>query len=234
MRTQPSVSVIIPTLNEEEFLPQLIECLKSQSYPPLQIIVADNNSTDGTLKLCRAFGLKVTDGGLPGRGRNRGAQVASGDYLLFLDADTHFDNTFIASLLAEMGKRDLDIASCWFYPNTKSLALRSIHAASNLYFWVTTILGFPHGIGACLMVRRQLHRLIGGFDETVRVAEDQDYIKRASRRGGYDFLPHPKINISVRRFIREGYFRLCSRWVFVDLYRATLGEIRREGLIKYF
>ncbi|MFQ5850656.1 MAG: glycosyltransferase [Candidatus Binatia bacterium] len=233
MNLERTVSVIIPTLNEEEHLPVLILCLVRQSYAKLEVIVADKNSTDRTKEICREFGVNLVDGGLPGKGRNSGAQVAHGEYLLFLDADTYFDQNFIASLVTQLEQRQLDAASCWFYPIPRRKTLIIIHGLANIYFWVTTQLGFPHCIGGCLIARRKAHIAIGGFDETVKVAEDQDYVRRLTQVARYDFLFRPRIYISARRFIRSGLIKMAAKWTLIDLHRLVIGEIRGE-YIKYF
>ena len=77
-------SIIIPTYNEEEYLPVLLESIKKQDFDDYEVIVADANSTDRTREIAEEYGCIVVDGGLPGVGRNNGARVAKGEYLLFL------------------------------------------------------------------------------------------------------------------------------------------------------
>jgi glycosyltransferase involved in cell wall biosynthesis len=68
------LSIIIPTFNEERFLPYLLKSLNEQTFNDLEVIVADNNSTDAT----QAIALKSgATGGLPARGRNNGAKAAN-------------------------------------------------------------------------------------------------------------------------------------------------------------
>jgi len=234
MISKPEVSVVIPTFNEEKQLPNLLQCIQRQSYRVLEVIVADNESADRTPAICEDYGVELTRGGLPGTGRNAGARRAKGDYLLFLDADTEFAPDFVSSLVAEVMERRLDAASCRCNPLSNDKLLKCIYGFANRYFWLTTRLGFPHSIGACLFVKKAAHDAIGGFDETIKVAEDQDYVRRLMRSGRYEFLFKPVIDTSVRRFAQEGYARLCLKWVWIDLHRAILGEIRKEGLVKYF
>ena len=73
------LSIIIPTLNEEEYLPRLLESIRRQTYRDYEIIVADNNSEDQTRAIAESFGARVSPGGNhPGKGRNRGAEAAKG------------------------------------------------------------------------------------------------------------------------------------------------------------
>ena len=82
-----TLSIIIPTLNEEKYLPLLLKSIKKQTLKPLEIILADARSKDETIKIGREFGCKIIKGGNPGFGRNNGAKIAKGEMLLFLDAD---------------------------------------------------------------------------------------------------------------------------------------------------
>jgi glycosyltransferase involved in cell wall biosynthesis len=77
------ISIIIPTKNEETCLPKLLDSIKSQDFPDYEIIIADANSTDKTREIAKSYGCIVVDGGLPAVGRNRGAEVANGEILLF-------------------------------------------------------------------------------------------------------------------------------------------------------
>src|SRR5207245_6379804 len=85
----PRISVIVPTWNEAKYLPALFESLRRQTVRPDELLVADSGSSDGTAEVARAAGAIVLEGERrgPGEGRNRGAAVAAGDALLFVDAD---------------------------------------------------------------------------------------------------------------------------------------------------
>ncbi|MCK5465922.1 glycosyltransferase family 2 protein, partial [Candidatus Parcubacteria bacterium] len=110
------LSIIIPTKNEEEYLPKLLESIKKQTFKDYEIIVADNKSTDKTRKIAIKYKCKIVRGGLPGKARNGGAKVARGDILLFLDADTELKSKdFLDKAIKEFGKRKLDLAASLMY-----------------------------------------------------------------------------------------------------------------------
>ena len=92
------LSIIIPTKNEEYYLPKLLESIKRQDYKNYEIIVADAGSKDKTRDVARKSGCKVVKGGLPSIGRNNGAKYAKGELLLFLDADTVLPENFLKDL----------------------------------------------------------------------------------------------------------------------------------------
>ena len=79
-------SAVIPTWNEEEWLPGLLSNL--QRFPQIvEIIVADNWSVDQTRTIARSYGARVVSGGYPAVARNKGTEYATSDFILFIDAD---------------------------------------------------------------------------------------------------------------------------------------------------
>lgn len=229
----PRVSVVVPTLNEAEYLPSLLASLAAQTLPVHEVIVADAGSTDGTAALARGAGARVVPGGHPGVGRNEGARSATGEWLLFLDADVRLPADALETAFREMARERLDSASCWFVPDSRSLFLRLNHWLSAHYFRLSSRLRWPHSIGAFLLVPRATHVSIGGFDLSIKVAEDQDYVRRLARVGRYGFLRRPSIVIAARRFDAEGSLRMSLKWIGIELHRLALGEIRGD-LFRYF
>ncbi len=89
---QPFVSVIIPAYNGEVFLAEAIRSIQQQNYSPLEIIIVDDGSTDGTAQVAAIFKDQVRyvyqpNSGGPAAGRNRGMKMARGELICFLDQD---------------------------------------------------------------------------------------------------------------------------------------------------
>lgn len=228
------VSVVIPVMNEEDYLPLLLDDLGAQSEPVREVIVVDGGSTDGTGVIARSAGaLLLEGGGLPGISRNYGAEWASGEWLLFLDADVRLQPSAVAAILTEVRTRDLDAASCAFVPDRGGVLTRIQHRLSSEYFWFASKAGWAHSIGAFLFVRRTLHEAVGGFDHSIRVAEDQDYVLRLARAGRYAFTRTPVVEVAVRRFEEEGFWSQNLKWLGIELHRMVLGEIRGD-YFRYF
>src|SRR3989344_4462300 len=110
------ISIIIPTFNEEKYLPKLLNCIKNQTYKDYEIIIADANSKDKTKAIAKKYGCKTVRGGLPAVGRNNGAKAAKGDILLFLDADSLIEKDFLKNCLGDIQKRNLDVAGTCLSP----------------------------------------------------------------------------------------------------------------------
>ncbi len=102
--TQPRVSIIIPCRNDATSLSRVLEALGRQTYDPnqMEIIVVDNGSTDQSASIARTFPVRLLTEPVPSAylARNRGIAAATGDYLLFLDADTVPSPDWIAQLVA--------------------------------------------------------------------------------------------------------------------------------------
>ena len=126
-------SIIIPTYNEEEYLPNLLDSIKRQCFSDYEIIVADANSTDRTREIAEEYGCVVVEGGLPGIGRNRGAEVAKGDYLLFLDSDLELTEDYLRNVLYEFRMERLGIAITQMLPLSEKIEDKLFHDFANYF-----------------------------------------------------------------------------------------------------
>ncbi len=205
------VSIVIPTFNEEAFLPRLLASIKAQDFKDYEIIVSDNNSADGTRDVARRYGAMIVDGGIPAVGRNRGAEAARGEYLLFLDADTVLPEGFISKVLARFEKEFIDICVPWIRPidGTKPI-YSTIYQFSNTFFKLMEAIQ-PQGLGVCILSTRRIHRRIEGFSEKQRVSEDYDYINRAAQVGRFRVYTNVFVYHSVRRYKAEGVSTLVRK-----------------------
>ncbi len=223
------LSVVIPTYNEEAFLPRLLDSLRRQTWRDMEIVVADAHSTDRTRELALAAGCRVVDGGMPAAGRNLGAAAAMGEYMLFLDADVALpDPRFVETFVRRVKARGLDVATCPIEPMSDRLVDRVSHGLYNGYMTATERV-FPHAHGFCIMARRAAHAAIGGFDETVRLAEDHDYAQRAARAGfRFGIVRSLRIPVSTRRMRRDGYLSIAARYVLCELHMLALGPVKTD------
>jgi glycosyltransferase involved in cell wall biosynthesis len=227
----PKISIIIPALNEEKNLPRLLECLKDQTFKDFEIIIADAGSKDKTKAIALTYGAKVIPGGLPTVGRNIGAKTAQGEWLLFLDADILVAKKFLKNMIEEAEAENADVVSCGVIPLSDKVIDALLHDFVNAYISVTQYF-YPHAPGACIMIKRTLHEKIKGFDESIRLAEDHNYVSRAKKNGKFKILKEPKIYVSVRRLDSDGRFNISAKYVMCEVYRVLLGEIRSD-IFKY-
>lgn len=114
-------SIVVPAYNAEECLSTCLESVLSQSYSPYEVIVVNDGSTDGTLRLCKRFSelypcIQVVDkanGGLSSA-RNAGTVVATGDYVLYLDVDDAIVHDALRELSSYLIRNKVDILTFGF------------------------------------------------------------------------------------------------------------------------
>ncbi|MCX4066545.1 glycosyltransferase [Pseudomonas rhodesiae] len=111
-------SIIVPVFNVHEFLQRCLVSLKAQTYKNIEIIIVDDGSTDGSLEVCKEFfahdlNVKFLEQLNSGQGvaRNLGVRVASGEYIVFVDADDWIDKDLCLDLVSRMTEERLDFIS---------------------------------------------------------------------------------------------------------------------------
>jgi len=225
------LSIIIPTLNEEKYLPLLLEEIKKQDFDGYEIVVADAGSEDKTVQIAKNYGCKIVKGGLPAKGRNEGAKEARGDTFLFMDADNIFlPENFLKNLLEEFEKRKLEVASFPIYPQGNWFDKVAYGLYNN--FLVNLTQKFSAYATNSVLVRKEIHQKIGGFDEEIKIAEDHAYAKRARKFGKFGFIKTEPVLTSTRRFEQDGRTKTYLKYFLAGIYMFFLGDIKSD-IFKY-
>ncbi len=224
------LSIIIPTFNEESYLPPLLESIKRQDFSDYEVIVADAGSKDSTRDLAREWGCKVVDGGLPSVGRNRGAEAATGEYLLFLDSDVILTRDYLELCLDEFQKRELGIAITQIAPLSDSFLNKITHDFANFFMKRVENIK-PHGAGCYgIITTKKLHNAVEGFDEDLDFGEDTDYIERIGSISQFKVLRSPKLLVSTRRLQEEGLRNVAFKYAKSTFYQFRGKQITAEDL----
>lgn len=197
-----SVSVLIPARNEEHRLGQALSSLVSQAPAEVEIIVLDDQSTDRTAEVARAFGtrVKVVSGAdLPAgwAGKNWAchqlAEAARGDVLIFSDADVYWSNGGLAALLAEFQRTRADLLSVWPTQITVTWAERLVVPLIALvifgYLPVLAVhyapfAAFAAANGQCMAWRRAAYERVGGHRAIKGSVLDDVLLARRVKRAG--------------------------------------------------
>lgn len=226
------LSIIIPTLNEEKNLPVILSCIAKEKIKNLEIVIADAGSKDKTIEIAKSFGCVVTDGGLPAVGRNKGARIAKGDTFLFLDADLRLSDNFIKNSMKEFLKEKLVVASYAIFPQKNNMYLNPV-TLNLTYNFPQKLLERVFPLGAMgIMVKRKVFEKVGGFDETIKLAEDHCFIQDCAKIGKFGIIDSAKVYMPIRRFERDGYFRTGFKYLLCGLHMFFIGPVRSD-ILKY-
>lgn len=232
-----TLSVIIPSFQEGSRIGKIL----GQIPVPLrrglgiEVIVSDGGSTDGTLPLARegADGVAENPDGhrqTIGEGRNRGADLARGAVLLFLDADVTLPDAgrLFRRVIAAFADGRLAAATCrvMVEPAEATRFDRWFHTCFNAWCRLLTSLGFGMARGEFQAVSAELFRRIGGYNETLAAAEDYDLFRRIARHGRIMFLADVTVYESPRRYRALGYPRVLALWFMNAISVAFRGRAK--------
>jgi rSAM/selenodomain-associated transferase 2/rSAM/selenodomain-associated transferase 1 len=199
-----SLSVIIPTLNEEK---NILRCLESTGNDSnVERIVVDGGSRDRTRAIALSRGAKVLRAPA-GRARqmNAGAKSAGGDFLLFLHADTRLPSAFADTVRYALTVPGVAAGAFEFRLDATSPGLRFIERMAN---WRSRRLQLPYGDQG-IFIRSSLFRKVDGFRD-LPIMEDFEFIRRLKKYGRISTVPAPAIT-SARRWEKLGTWK--ATWV---------------------
>lgn len=220
-----NISVIIPTLNEQETIEKTLESIGNSEGT--EVIVSDGGSTDKTVDLCQRYAHVINS--RPGRGSqmNTGASAASGDVLLFLHADTILPENWRDSVLSAMSDENTAGGAFSLSIDSDRRSHRIIAATANVR---TRITGIPYGDQG-IFVRRSVFERVGGFKD-IPIMEDVDLMRRLKKVGKIILL-RDKVKTSGRRWEREGVvYTTLRNWLLVLFYFMGVAPERLYRLYK--
>lgn len=194
-----SVSIIIPALNEAE---EIGSTLESAADSAAELIVVDGGSEDRTAEIARAHGATVVTSA---RGRasqmNAGAEIARGETLLFLHADTRLPAGFAEEVRRTLDRPGVAAGAFSLRIDGAGWGMQWVERAAN---WRSRILQLPYGDQG-FFLKAEVFRSLGGFPE-VPLMEDLEMARRVRRRGRIVISPLA-VATSARRWERVGVFR---------------------------
>ena len=226
MRYRESVSIVIPAYNCQRFIRETLLCLLNQELTPLEIIVVDDGSTDETYEICQVLAqsnniIKVyrnKENCGPAKTRNRGVEIASGEWVLFMDGDDLAEPALLEKELnrideyqRERAERIILVHSAYKQIDEDGLELPGIHRWQQVksreilgYLFVRNPIISTSGV----LVRREYFLRTGGFDPTLRHSEDWELWLRLAKLGGFAYLDEPLVKIRRHKSNTSGKVRL--------------------------
>jgi chlorobactene glucosyltransferase len=200
---RPFVSILIPARNEAAVIGQTVAALTQQTYPHFELLILDDQSTDGTSSIARAAGDQrtriLTGRPLPSgwAGKNWAcwqlAQEARGELLLFTDADTRWQPDALAALLSHQQTTNADLLTAWPTQITHTWAERLIVPLMSFVIMAYLPIVMTHhgpfvifgaANGQCMLWRRAAYQRVGGHRAVAPSVLDDVNLARAVKRHG--------------------------------------------------
>jgi glycosyltransferase involved in cell wall biosynthesis len=228
---QPLISCIVPVFNGERYLAQALDSIITQSYKPLEIIVADDGSSDGTAGIVAAYGKRVrylsqSNKG-PAAARNLGISAARGDFVAFLDAD---DLWHREKLERQMARFTADPELNYCVTHVQNFWIPELREEAEQFREHRISKPLPGYVTSTLLTRREFFDVIGRFNTSINHADDTDWFLRVQEWGGVvellpDVLVYRRLHTSnlSRRKARN------SRDEYLRVLKMTLDRRRRQN-----
>ena len=234
-------SVCIPTLNEEKYLPLLLNCLLNQDYKNFEVIISDGGSTDKTIEVAKKYqnslNLKVLNSPCKGVSfqRNFAASLSKFDNLIFLDADTQIKKDFLLTLKNYLEKHpEISALTSYNVPISNNLIDKLVYGFFNIFILNAFQKINPVAVGTFIYVKKEVFNKVKGFDNNFNYGEDANFVKRVAK-SGYKFkvLRKPPIYFSVRRLNEEGRIKFFAKSIYLGIFYILRDKKFSNSKIKY-
>jgi glycosyltransferase involved in cell wall biosynthesis len=213
----PLISFVVPAYNEEKEILSCLESIRKVADERCELIVVDNNCTDGTAKVAARLADRVVF--CPQQGisaaRNEGASKANGEWIAFVDADARLSSKWLKAARPFLLQENVAAISGWNYFRELNPLLFAYFNGYNVFFFTGFLLGLVFGkslvVGNNLLIRRQTFLSAGGFP--CFVGEDVKLSAILGRLGARTiFSSQMRIGYSSRRLRAVGFWNTMALW----------------------
>ena len=221
------ISFVVPAYNEEKYLPATLDAIHAAARAlgvEYEIVVSDDASTDATPAIARALGARVTtqENRQIAATRNAGAKAATGDILIFVDADTLVNEALVAEAVAALRAGAVGGgARVRLEPSSPGWARAFMVLFNILYFGIARF-----AAGCFVFCTRAAFEAAGGFDEAYYAGEEM-LLSRALRRGGRFVILRNYVTSSSRKLDHHTPAEMF--WIFAKLAAGGPAALRKRG-----
>jgi len=206
MKLSDKITIVVPCKNEETYIHHLLEALRGQDIGDTRIIIADC-STDSTRQVIKdnsaGLNVEIIDGGPVSIAKNRGAELVTTPYILFIDADVRFFKpTVIRDAVNTIQSKNLDLVGlnikCYDRDMRATIGFAIFNSINHALKFFS-----PFAVGAFMLTRRDRFEEFGGFPEKFPTSEDYFLSRQYSPRK-FKIVRH-HFGQDSRRFKKMGY-----------------------------
>ena len=203
MPSSGKVSVIIPNYNYAQFVGEAIESVLNQTYKDIEIVVVNNGSTDNSMDVLTKYSKKIRlinqeNLGQSGA-RKSGLEMATGNFIAFLDADDKWDTEKIEKQILLFTSK-VELVYCGinlFSENAQTVIATEIPtfkgSCSDAFIEYPGVSIVLSGESTSIFTQSLLEK-VGGFDPELNSAAGWDFFRRCSKFSEFDFVPEPLVN----------------------------------------
>lgn len=232
--SEPLFSIIIPSLNEERYIGNILKSLSEQSCKDFEVIVVDASSTDKTSQIINNFKKNYPSRTIHSKiknlshQRNLGAGEAKGKYLFFIDADNNIPKDFLTITKNLLEKEKADAIIPKLIPDNNNLLNRLFYPISLFLIFVFLKTPRPFSTGGNILISSDFFKETKGFDEKVFIGEDHDMIRQLKElKGKIALMSKTYIVFSTRRFEAEG-FHTYLKYAYSFIYQIIFRKINKH------
>ena len=228
---QPLISCIVPVFDGELYLREALDSILAQTYRPLETIVVDDGSTDGTADVVASYRdrlryVRQTNAG-PGVARNHGLSLAQGEFVAFLDADDMWHPEKLARQMARFRMRpQLDLC----VTHIQNFWIPELHKEEARFRNHRLTQPLPGYTPVTLLARRQFFQQVGLFNATFRHIHDTEWFVRVADQGGVtELLPDTLVYRRLHHTNRSRQLAAASRDEYLQLVKTSIDRQRRSS-----
>lgn len=220
------ISIIVPVYQEEFILDKVLNVYteKLRNKYSMELIVSDGGSTDNTMNIAEEYADKIAlherdDRQSIAEGRNNGADLASGQVLVFINGDTipanpedFFEHIYNWAIMKNSGT-DAYACPVNVFPEEELTKDKIFYRLHNSYVRFLNFIGLGMGRGECQIIRKEIFEQAGRYNNEIIAGEDFDLYRRISAIGKIKYEKKLMVYESPRRFRKCGYIRTIFNWL---------------------
>lgn len=235
-------SIVIPALNEEALIESCLNSLKNQDYKgEFEITVIDNGSIDKTSMIARKNGVKVLLEPIKGISNAliKGCQNASGEVLIFTDADTTVPNNWLSAYnkIFNLNEEIVAAGGIFLFSEKRFFSRVFFNKIMKpiLLFILEKIIQPKYSSLSCvnMAVKKEDYEKVGGFDSSIKWGQELDLVKKLLQQGKIFFDRNLIVYTSGRRYFREDdnwliAFLRSMKEVIITIYRGVAMHTKKK------
>lgn len=218
------ISVVIPTLNEEDYIEKCLKSIRDQAIKA-EIIIVDSKSKDKTVEIALRYAAKVVTGKIGNISMNRqlGAEIATGDMIVTADADTIYPKDWLEKIAKYFEDKNVVAVSGPTVPIPEESVFmdRFFYLLGNLSLWILHKLGVVWFRGSNSAYRRWAFFKAGGYNTALEAREDSDLSKRVAKLGKTVFDWNIVVKTSMRRRKTTGWLKTIRYYIDTPISLVT-------------